>query len=241
VQLRDEKGRVVGYAKYGEKRAACKRLRQERNMLSNLPGGVGPELMKFGRLGNGEALLTSALSGKLLRANSSPPRDVFSLLDSLVVGSPVSLEAHPWLLDMRASGLSKLERWFEPLAGRSWPVVIQHGDFVPWNVLRSPDGKLRAVDWEHGALQSFPYLDLTHYVLETRALIYRQTPLKAIRYAVAYLTRRSDLELSSAEAHALVRLTAYDTYQKYAEEGQRADSTTQAWRRALWEPEVYDT
>src|SRR5215210_1117465 len=48
VQLRDENGRVLGYLKYAENEAARKRLRQERGVLSGIPKGVGPELLKYG-------------------------------------------------------------------------------------------------------------------------------------------------------------------------------------------------
>jgi aminoglycoside phosphotransferase (APT) family kinase protein len=124
---------------------------------------------------------------------------------------------------------------FEPLADRSWPVSIQHGDCAPWNLLEAPDGRLRAVDWECGTLEGFPYLDVAYYILQTSALIRRRTPLEAARYAVCYLRGHPDFALSSAEAHAITRLAAYDAYWKYAEEGKPHNVGLQAWRRAIWE------
>jgi hypothetical protein len=235
VQLRGEKNRLLGYLKYAEKDAARTRLRQEHFMLSNLPRGIGPEPVKFGPLGKGEALLKSVLPGKLLAATLPPPGRLIGLLDSLVVSPPVSLEAHPWVRRLRDREIPELEAWLEPLAGRNWPVVIQHGDFAPWNLLRGPDGTVRAVDWEYGTLEGFPYLDLAHFILQTSALIYRRAPLQAARYAARYLSGRLDLGLSSAEAQALTCLAAYDAYRNSSEEGRKPDAGLQPWRRAIWE------
>ncbi len=235
IQLRDGKGWVLGYLKYVEKEAARRRLRQECFMLSNLPKGVGPEPLKFGPLGNGDALLKSALPGKLLNATLPPPEDLIGLVNLFAFLPPVSLEAHPWVRGMRDGGMPELEAWLEPLAGKSWAVTVQHGDFAPWNLLRRSDGALRAIDWEHGTLEGFPYLDLAYCVLQTSALVYRRTPPEAARYAAEYLSKQADLSLSYAEAQALTCLAAYDAYQKSLEDGHPSDTGLQVWRRTIWE------
>lgn len=112
---------------------------------------------------------------------------------------------------------------------------MQHGDLVPWNLLRSSDGALRAIDWEHGVLEGFPYLDLAHYALQTAALIFRRPPLEAARYTADYLAHSPNITLTVAEANAVTRLAAYDAYVKYLEEGQPPDARLQAWRRVIWE------
>lgn len=238
VQLRDGKGRVLCYLKCAEKEASRRRLRQEWCMLANLPGGVGPKAVKFGPLGDREALIQSPIPGKLLPATLPPPEDLTDLLDSLVVLPPVPLEAHPWVRRMRDRGVPGSDAWFQPLSGRDWPVTIQHGDFAPWNLLRRPDGALRAIDWEYGTLEGFPYLDLAYYILQTSALIYRRAPLEAARYATEYLFRPPTLALNKAEAWAVTRLAAYDAYQKALEDGQPSNTKLQAWRRTIWENEM---
>lgn len=241
VQLRDEKGRVSGYLKYAEKAAARKRLRQEQLMLRNIPQGMGPEPMKFGPLGGGEALLKSPVPGKPLAATLSPPKAMISLLESLVVAPPVPLESHPWVRRMRDRAMPGPDDWFESLKGRNWPVTIQHGDFVPWNLIVKPDGSLQAIDWEYGTLEGFPYLDLVHYVLQTSALIYRRPPAEAVRYAIWYLSRHPDFALSDAEIRSLIRLSAYDAYRKSLDDGQSPDAGLQPWRRTVWKNTVYGT
>jgi hypothetical protein len=236
AQLRDDNGQVLGYLKYGEKEAARKRLQQERRMLSCIPEGTGPELLKYGTLGDGEALLTTLLPGKSLPATLPPARDLTDFLTGLAVLPPVPITNHPWVRRARNRSQLELDPWFEALTGRDWPVTIQHGDFAPWNLLRRSDGRLGAIDWEYGTLEGFPYLDLAYYVLQTSALIYHEAPLRAAEYASKYLARQPQLMLRSVEARALVSLAAYDAYQGFREDGHLPTTNNlQMWRRAIWE------
>jgi hypothetical protein len=233
--LRDGDGHAIGYLKYAEKEAARRRLQQEHVILSNLPDGVGPKPARLGALGNGKALLTSALSGRPLPITLPPPENLTNLLDSLIVSPPVPFESHPWVRQAPNRENPELDAWCERLGDRNWPVVIAHGDFAPWNLLRSTNGAVLAIDWEYGTLRGFPYLDLAYYVLQTLALVYRQTPSEALWYTTEYLSRQRSCSLNNKEAEALVRLTAYDAYQKALVDGHSAEADLQAWRRAIWE------
>jgi hypothetical protein len=238
AQLREENGRVLGYLKYAEKVEARKRLRQERKMLSNLPDGAGPILLRYGTLGDGDGLLTTPLVGKALPATLPPEAGLSEFSSSLVVSPPVPVSVHPWFRHAREQGMPELDAWLEPLAGKEWPVTIQHGDFAPWNTLRRPDGTLGAIDWEYGALEGFPYLDLAYYVLQTAALIYHWSPPKAAQYAAEYLAGQQRFALSRAEGRALTSLAAYDAYRKFQEDGHATDiAHLQRWR-AIWEASV---
>lgn len=233
VRLLDEEGETLGYVRYAEKAAARKRLSQEWSMLRAIPEGIGPRPLKFGTLDEGDALLKSALPGTLLFPASVPPQDLTGLLGSLVGDEPVPLEDHPWICRLREDGPPDLDAWLEPLAHRDWPVAVQHGDLVSWNVLRAPDGTLGLLDWEYGTMEGFPYLDLAYYVLQTGALIYREDPTKVARRATDLL--RLQPGIGEQEATALTRLTAYDAFRKTLEDGRTADTPLQAWRRAIFE------
>jgi hypothetical protein len=235
AQLRDGKGRVLGYLKYAESSVARARLRQEWDMLSNLPEGIASEPVKFGPFGNGEAMLESALAGKPPPPTLPPPEDIMCLLESLPTSSPMSLEAHPWVRRMRDGGPPQLDTLLEPLAERAWPLTVHHGDFAPWNLIRLPDGTLRVIDWEYGTLEGFPYLDLVHYILQTSALIHRKAPLAAARIASTYISLRPQLDLNATEARALTRLAAYAAYRKSSEDGRKPEDGLQPWRRAIWQ------
>jgi hypothetical protein len=240
VKLHDEEGTVVGYLKYGEREAARKRLTKEYTMLSRIRSGLAPEPIKHGALGRGEALLITPLGGRRPPATLTLVRNVNRFLDELVVRPPMPLDDHPWVREIRERSEVEHDRWFEVLAHRDWPVVIQHGDFTSWNLLRKPDGTLGAVDWEYGSLEGFAYLDLAHHILQTSVLLYRWEPSRAAEHAVRYLTRMPWPALERREAEALVRLSAYYDYLKGEEDGKASDSIfpMQGWRRAVWEKKL---
>jgi hypothetical protein len=235
VQLWDGNGRVLGYLKYAEKNAARRRLQQEHFMLSRVPAGLGPKPIKIGSIDEGVALLKSAIPGDTVPPTLPPPEDLVDLLNSLTVSPPVHLKDHPWVHHACRHATPELNTMFELLASKRWSIVVQHGDLAPWNMLRGPDGNLRAVDWEYGTLEGFPFLDLIHYILHTSALIYRWAPLRAARYAAEYLVRQYAPALTDVDAWALTRLAAYDAYSKALEDGQSPGVGMQPWRRAIWE------
>jgi hypothetical protein len=238
ARLCDPKGRVLGYVKYAEKEPARRRLRQEYRVLSRLPDGVGPDPLKYGLLADGEALVSTPLLGRHLPANLTALDEVTGFLRKLVVSRPLPVEAHPWTRDIREKSEMDLGPWLEALSGRDWPVVIQHGDLAPWNVLQGPEGALGAVDWECGSLESMPYLDLTHYILQVSFLVLRWRPPKAIRFAVRHLTDQRGESISPAEARTLTRFAAYDIYLKHLEDGYTRDAEVEEWLRAIWEDEA---
>ena len=232
VQLWNEAGRVIGYLKYAEKDAARKRLHQEHEVLNTLPPHLGPAPLKYGPWQAGEALLTTPLLGRCLPASLPPPDELVSFCQQLVVAPPVPIEEHPWMQSRQQENL--VCTWIEQLSGRRWPVVVQHGDLV-WNLRRCNDDHLNAFDWEYGTLQGFPGLDLATYILQLAVLIYRWKPVKALTFAVDYLSRETALALSEQEATALVGLAAYEAYRHLQEDGYPPETPIQLWRRSVWE------
>jgi hypothetical protein len=232
VRVLGERGEVLGYLKYAEKEAARKRLRHEHRMIRTIPSGAGPEALKFGPFEDGEALLITALAGKKLPTTFPPPVELKDLLASLVISQPVDFDAHPWVRLVREQRGADFEPWFEVLAKKSWPVVVQHGDFAPWNLLKRPGGAVCAIDWEYGVREGFPQLDLAYYILQVSALVHRRTPSKAVEYATTYMKRQPRLAVSSEEAHILTYVAAYDAYLKSRDEGE-PDHRLQMWRRAI--------
>jgi aminoglycoside phosphotransferase len=239
VQLLDAKGAILGYLKYAEKDGARERLRQERQMLMKIPNGVGPKLLKYGVLGDGEALLTTAVPGSKVPAKLPPDDRLLAFARSLRTPYLSSLEDHPWVRRVCSENRDEVYRCLEVLSGRDWPVVIQHGDCVPWNLVQRPDGTLGAIDWEYGTLQGFPCLDLIYFILQTSFLVHRWAPPRAAEYATRYLTLLPEFELGSEEARALTRLAAYEVFQRFMDYGQPPAAPVLGlpapWWHTVWE------
>ena len=226
--------RVVGYLKYGEKPAACKRLAQEREVLAALPAGVGPTLLKYGGFAEGEAMVTLPVVGTGLAAKLPPPEALRGFLEVLMSPESHDIDAHPWVRALPPHHHARVTPWLERLSARPWPVALHHGDFAPWNLLCHTDGTLSAIDWEYGSTQGLPFLDLSYYLLQVAALITRWSPQRAKDYAVAYLQHPWP-GLSRAEGEAIVNLTAYHAYCQGEADGNSARTFLQTWRRSLWE------
>ena len=234
VQCRGEEGCVTGYLKYAEQPAARARLRQERRVLERLPKALGPPVLKYGPWHKGAALLTAPLQGRALPTALPPPPDVAAFVRRLVVGRErLPLQEHPWAA--RAKRPPGLASALGALAGRAWPVALQHGDLTPWNLCRDARGSLHAFDWEHGTTQGFPYLDLAHYVLQVAHLVKGWPPDRALACAAQHVARGAGRAFTPQEAHALVRLAAYDAYRMALEDGHSAETPIQQFRRTIWE------
>jgi len=112
---------------------------------------------------------------------------------------------------------------------RHGPVV--HGDFAPWNFLRTPDG-IALVDWESSRFELDPLYDLSHFVTSKGALLGLHEPADAVR-------------LLTAEASPGWRyLEALDVDPRHAQHGvrrylertaTRGNSTMRRYRQAMLE------
>ena len=229
-----EHGKVIAYLKYAEKPAARNRLANEHSMLKALPEGLGPTVLKYGPLENGMGLLTSPVVGRVLPAKLPIDTRVCNLYKRLEISSPRPIETHPWIQMVRTRYGQLMDPWLEVLGNRRWPIVIQHGDFSPWNIHQSSKNELRAIDWEYGTLKGFPYLDLVYYILQVAALIYHWSPHDARYYAVSFLNNSTWMELSATQAKAVVSLAAFNAYQQFLLDGHASNTSTQTWWHSVW-------
>lgn len=235
ARLTDSRGQIVGYLKCAATAPARRALRHEHRLLGLLPPGAGPAPLRFETRGSVESLLLAPVSGKMLRATLPPPSDLSAFTNSLSTAISFDFRRHPWVRSVSHWRAPQVESSFAALAGRKWPVVVQHGDLAPWNVLRTHLGRLTAVDWEYGRSAGFPGLDLAQYLLQVACLCHRWSPGDSRDYAVRHLARDPWLRLSVSEAAAVVTLGAYYVHQLATANGHGFSDPTQRWRQAVWE------
>jgi hypothetical protein len=236
ARLVDADDRVVGFLKCAEQPLARSRLRNEYDVLRRLPPGVGPTPLKYGTVCGLDVLLLAPVAGRHPRAAMDPSPALHRLLESLATPQRATIEQHPWVRAL-GDGLASTASAVEALAGRAWPVTLRHGDLAPWNLLRAPDGRLVAVDWEYGSATGLPGLDLAQYMLQVALLVVRCRPETALDRAARALQSSAALDgprLSRRESVALAVLAAYETYRAAALEGLTRDDPRQVWRRAVW-------
>jgi len=114
-------------------------------------------------------------------------------------------------------------------SGLTFNEVWEHGDFVPWNIKKDPDGKLAVVDWEYATASGMPLLDLLHFHYRQHYLFrdlgdvherIAADPLVAYYCRAASIDRRQALALEryyllGCLAHQIPALSALDTYEYF--------------------------
>lgn len=235
ARLVDAGHRVVGFLKCAERPLARERLRHEYEVLRQLPSGAGPTPLKYGALGGLDALLLAPVRGRHPAPTVTPALRQF--VASLETSQTAALDEHPWVVAL-GDALAPMARALDALAGRSWGVTFRHGDLAPWNLLRTADGALVAIDWEYGSAAGLPGLDLAQYVLQVALLLTRSTPdaaLDAAARALATTNGPGGTPLSRRDGAALATLAAFETHRAASLEGIPDDDPRQVWRRAVWE------
>jgi hypothetical protein len=233
VQLVAADGSVVGYMKCAASPGARQRIRNEYLLQCGLPPAAGPHPLKYASMGGMDALLMEPVQGRSLRASLPPPRGLPAFVSSLSTSERYPVQLHPWVCGRDPELQSEIEPILAELSAREWAVVLQHGDLVPWNLVRKAEGGLAAIDWEYGCKEGFPGLDLAHYVLQVAAHIHRWAPARSREYATRYLLE-AGLDVNAGEAGAIVKLTAYLAYQHALVDGYGPNAPVQLWRRLVW-------
>lgn len=187
LQLFDQRGEAVGYAKLAWNEASRRFIETERDTMASLAGGSGhmrvPELLGEGIWDGYPFLISTPLPKDVqaVRGHVDPPnpQELFSLCDVHRQG-PVSETAHFTALGRRLallpdnSGLNLrqstnnvhrllLERNECVPVSRIW-----HGDMAPWNMARDRSGLLWCWDWETSEADAVAGLDAWHWAVSVR-------------------------------------------------------------------------
>jgi hypothetical protein len=186
LKLLDAAGRPLGYAKYSDTPVRRAGLAQEAHMLQVIPDGIGPRLIRFAPLLEGDLLAMYPLPGRACPRRPFLDASQVGLLERLIRPGPAyPARTHPFVRSLYAWPAARrpgLEAIVAQLDHADWPVAWTHGDFVFCN-LRHWRGACLALDWEHGVEDGFPYLDAAFWALGFAKIVRRQGPRQAQSYA----------------------------------------------------------
>jgi hypothetical protein len=144
--LLDRGGDVRALAKVGTDPAAAAELRREAEAIGTFGGLLPPPVAAPRVLADDGGVL-------LLEAVSWRPRRC------------------PWLLDADVAHALGVLAGAGATDGDA-PARPAHGDFAPWNLLRTPDGWV-LIDWEDASAAHPRFFDLCHYVVQGHAMLGR--------------------------------------------------------------------
>ena len=183
MQLLDERGTSVGYAKLGWNATADDYVSTEARALREVGGGQGlmraPRLLASFAQGERPVVVMEPLPAGVrgVRGAQQSPSSA-ELFDLCPVerrartGSTAHLRAHARRLDRLGSSgagadvVSRATALVRRLEEDRRIVPVQarwHGDLTPWNCAREPDGQLWAWDWESCESDVVAGLDAVHW------------------------------------------------------------------------------
>jgi thymidylate kinase len=154
---------------------------------------------------------------------------------------------HAWIPDAPFMPVSRFPEWpailaalnnlcdgqsaIDKLAGLQLKPTVRHGDFARWNLLRTGEGPLMALDWEWAHPAGMPGLDLVHYILQEARLVERLAPADAIRKTIAVLDQpccTQYLELTGWSSGHLLPVIASLAFKQGAGHQDNSESLTVA-------------
>ncbi|WP_159802386.1 hypothetical protein [Arthrobacter zhaoguopingii] len=187
LQLFSPAGAPAGYAKLAWDDASQEAISTEAAALAEVGGGTGPmrapRLLGTGSWQGRPYLITEPLPGKVRgvrgRIPMPTPQEMFALCPVERVDT-LSSTLHYTALTKRVevlgtTGDGEVARAAGALASllsernARVPVTARwHGDLVPWNTAREPDGQLWCWDWESSDADAAAGLDALHWTMSVR-------------------------------------------------------------------------
>jgi hypothetical protein len=184
-----EDGWQIAKIAFGERGKSA--IDQEAGVLSRLPAGYPgiPRVLGLHRGQDFHLLRMPYYVGRTISPDES--RVAVSLLDAWVSDAPrkpfveyaeslaisATLAVHP-------DGAGRLEQL---LACRLAP-CLRHGDYARWNLVATGNEGLLALDWEWGAVEGMPGLDLAHFFAQDARLVQRLEPSDVVRSVLCSLS-----------------------------------------------------
>jgi hypothetical protein len=236
LALIDEHGHITAFAKLADQPAARGRLRHEHAMLEALGFrdlSIAPKALGLYEDETRTLLVIAAVPGATPAWSFPPPAALAKAVALLHRGPHRPVRDHAWLVDLAAVAGEAGRRWIAALAGHDWPVSIRHGDLTAGHVVVGPADVI-LLDWEYGALEGFPWVDLIHGCLQALALVERVDAIAARALLRDWLGAKPWPALERAHAEVLIAVAAFAAHRDAAADGHPDTTPLQRWRRALW-------
>ena len=152
--------------------------------LSSLPDQTAgaPRLLGMHRGENLSLIRMPYFQGAVLKPGDSS--DAIAMLASWISSAPaIPITDFPEWTFIKAAitGYPSAFPLLAKLSKLTLKPAVRHGDFARWNLLRTSDGKLIALDWEWGQAMGMPGLDLVHFFAQDARLVERLPPMEVVK------------------------------------------------------------
>jgi hypothetical protein len=199
IQLMDDRGQTLGFAKYANAPWAQDCIANEARMLEIIPENIGPRVVRFTQFLQGDLLVQTPVEGRVRMPRSKPDAAQIRFIERLIrTGATYTASEHPFIGSLHARAGQRrriLEEIIADLEDSEWPVALHHGDLSPWN-MRWQGRNCLAFDWEHGREEGLAYLEMAHAPIQVAGLIRRTDPLRAKLAVSEYMKRCLPAQLS---------------------------------------------
>ncbi len=228
IAYMDSKYRVLAYLKHSNNSDAIKIIKNEKRILRRIAEGLGPQFLSEINSTSGYGILISPIIGQKVSINCKSEL-LQTYLSRLPRREAVNTEDHPWINSVLRTNGSVAEKLVESISDVKWDIVLQHGDFAPWNLLLQNEEKLIAYDWEYARFDGFPLYDIVYYHLQIECLIKRGNPLSAYNHIVRSLAGNV---VRVTHLESLIKLVCLDMNHRSGIEG-GINSFADDWRQKI--------
>jgi hypothetical protein len=184
VQIMDEKGSIIAYAKIAEHVQTKALLENEALILNDLKAldlksGSVPEVLFYGNIGSKTLLIQSTVdkpsfysAHKFTRAHIDFLNEIFrktakkQLLKNSHSLKELQMRIEQLMGKIPADWMNTLRKANEIVMNNLGDEIIScglcHRDFTPWNILNNK-GRLFIIDWEFARKDYIPFYDIFHF------------------------------------------------------------------------------